>query len=187
MNVEHNTYTDMSNKKLNTIRIFAKGDKNIKFILNGQLLEDNKITLNDNEIILTNLNLNMQETFELKWQTDKVLKDVLIDCSIQNNSISKEECESKNCLYDQQSPLTCYIPSTVGGYYLVSECDEEYELERYKDLNLYKKPIEKVTIKVTHAKIKNTESHLTRIEVYFSFLSFKIISKKKNLLDFRLC
>lgn len=170
MNVEHNTYSDMNSKILNTIRIFTKGSENVKFILNGQLLSGNKIVLRDNEIILTDLNLSMNKEFELKWQTDKILPNVLVDCSIQNNSISKQECENKKCEFNQESPLPCYIPKTVGGYFLVSECDEEYELERYNDLKLYEKPIEKVTIKVTHAKIKNTESHLTRIEVFLSIL-----------------
>ncbi len=165
MNIEHNTYNDMNSKTLNTIRIFTKGSENVKFILNGQILSENKTILRDNEIILTDLNLLMNKEFELKWQTDQILSNVLIDCSIQNNSISEQECKNKNCEYDNSKPIPCYIPSKVGGYYLASECDEEYELERYNDLRLYENPINKVTIKVTHAKIKNTDSHLTRIEV----------------------
>lgn len=181
MNIEQNTYLDMGSKKLNKIRIFVKKPTNkLKFIVNQKIiLTDNQIELRDNEIILKNLNLPMTEPFEIEWTSDssKTIDDsqlTLIDCSVQNDKITEDQCKQKKCLFNPNSVEApkCTIPASLGGYKLSANAvaqkgSKNIVLEKADDFNLFKNDIKNVNVQVSHGAIRNSagKNRLTRIKI----------------------
>lgn len=182
MNVEHNTYSDMDSKTLNTIRMlysFDKDDqKNIEFYLNdnSEPVDKKNINFTEHDLTLTSLNLPMNSSFSLEWR-EKKISSVLVDCSValKNKNFTEDECENnidnskRGCSYNSSLPVQCFIPNTAGGYFVHNECDNEYELIKYNDVNLFPEAIENLTVKITHGTISNNEKlKLTRIEIFDS-------------------
>ena len=176
MNVEHNTYSDMNSKILNTIRIFTKGSENVKFILNGQLLSGNKIVLRDNEIILTDLNLSMNKEFELKWQTDTdttkpdlttpVIPPNRVNCLPwlkSNDPKIKEECSKiPYCRFE-----------SIGGSY--QSCYIQNDLIKIKKTNEVETKLGRsYTIQSNYGKAVSTNILLEFEELDDNTLRFKV-------------
>jgi maltase-glucoamylase len=187
MNIEKNNYYEMDSKVLDEIKIFVKTSKNLTFLLNGsQVISDDKIERQDNQIILHNLNLPMNMPFEIEWTTDESPKvqsvhHPVIDCAFFNQSITEEDCLRRNCSYykDVNGIPKCYISNQFGGYKLFEQENENYFLNRVEDLNLFKKSIDLVYVKVTHGEI-NSAFKMTRIQVclmHYYNLNFFVVSK----------
>ena len=68
MNVEHNTYTEMQSKSLDNVRIFfPQPNKDLKFYVDKVRLSGDKISFNNNEIILSKLKLPMDKSWTIVW------------------------------------------------------------------------------------------------------------------------
>lgn len=172
MNIEKNSYSDMDSKVLDEIRIFAKTSEKLTFILNGsQVISEDKIKREENQIILHDLNLPMTMPFEIEWTTDESrqvpsVQHPVIDCAFFNQSITKEDCIKRNCSYYENvnGIPKCYISNQVGGYLVDTVNEETYYLNKVDDLQLFKKSVDQVVIKVTHGEI-NSDFSVTRIQV----------------------
>ena len=192
MNVEHNTYDEMVKLKLDKVRIFRDywssiDPQSLTFYVNKQKLDKNQIQIEAHEIILTQLSLSMTVNFEIEWSTDDDLFESIdievdendqiitgtsapvIDCSIQNSSITEADCIAKGCQFNagHKTAPKCFIPKNVGGYYLVNQTaeDEEYYLRKDDSFSLIREEIQLIHFKVTHGNIRDSSSRLTRIKI----------------------
>jgi maltase-glucoamylase len=178
MNVEFNNYAEMSQKKLNKIRIFVNVNedikKHMKFYVNDQRLTDSsKVSFENNQIILNDLNLPMTDNFKLEWSfNDFTETKTVIDCSLRNEPLSENDCLAKKCEYNQDSFFSttkCFIPETVGGYKIKSDSNPKYTLTRNTDFNLLgekAKDIQELTVAVSHKLVGDGKSKMTNIKVY---------------------
>jgi alpha-glucosidase (family GH31 glycosyl hydrolase) len=127
MNIEENNYSEMNKKIMNKIRIFVKSEnKNINFLINKkQSIANENIEYKDNEIILNNLNLPMNESFEIEWSVETQFTQnslgPIIDCSFEFEPLNETQCKNKGCNYLKQNDFipSCFIPEDKGGYNLV--------------------------------------------------------------------
>jgi maltase-glucoamylase len=177
MNVEHNSYDEMSSKKLNNLRIFVKdANKNLGFYLNeNTTIDSRKIKFEDNQIVLKDLELPMNKDFKLTWTLNELNKEkVLIDCLVQDEIINENTCRAKNCIFNNKniSPTPkCYFSAKKGGYTIKSTVKKnEYILEKSDDFSLFKDDIQQLKLKVRHGKVaENLDRSLrvTNIKVRF--------------------
>ena len=87
MNIIVNNFNDMSNLKLDTIRILGfslvkKEDLKCRLVSNSRSSTINILNVNMNEhgeIKLSNLNLNMNEEFEINFESAQVTENIFID------------------------------------------------------------------------------------------------------------
>ena len=177
MNIEHSTYPEISKLTLDKIRIFTKSNKNLKFVLNKQIvLSSSHVSFNQNEIILTDLRLPMYEGFEIEWTTDiRSVLDIsnnqqsstIIECPV--NGVTKESCLQKGCEYNQniEGTPTCFIPKEKGGYILESsDSTGTYTLTKSDSFSLFGDDISELKILVSHGAIGNDNKFkLTNIKV----------------------
>ena len=185
MNIEHDTYSSLKLQNLDKIRIFVKigagQQSQFNVIINkSTLLDRNKITFEENQIILRGLNLRMDTPFEIEWFSDGyntlAYKFPLVDCSIQNSSITEPDCRAKGCEWNdtnRDSTPPCFINPTKGGYILSSALNkEDFTLSKKDvDFKLFDEDIPKLRVQVKHADIRNTNKKVTRIMV-FLFIYF---------------
>ena len=174
-NIEHNTHADTASKNLDKIRIFAKATRgSVNFILNGNtLIPESKITFEQDQIILNDLNIPMSSSFVLEWTAEiynpATLKAPVIDCSIQNDSITQDACERKGCVFNSANKGVpkCYIGESMGGYTVDSASNEEYSLKKLNNFKLFDEEVDPLTVKVTHGIIRNSNGlkKMTRIKV----------------------
>ena len=177
MNIEHNSYSEMSKLTLDKIRIFTKPNKNLKFVANKQIvLTSSQVRFNQNEIILTGLRLPMYEGFEIEWTTDinSVLdignhqqSSTIIECPV--NGVNKESCLQKGCVYNENVEGTpaCFIPKEKGGYFIENfDSTGTYTLTKSDSFSLFGDDISELKIKVSHGAIGNDNKFkLTNIKV----------------------
>ena len=187
MEIEHNEYTDMSSLRLDTIRILVEQNAELSFTLNGNPVAEYNIQRQTNQIILKNLSLPMDKSFELKWTNYRadLVGETRIDCSVENQNIVEMECLKKNCAFDSQASgrvPKCFIPKGSGGYSIKSATDNHFELSRADEFSLYGSEIENLVIDTSYGKIDDAFD-LVRIKVK-SYL-FSINSAKYNLNEFK--
>lgn len=161
MDIEHNDYNESNLMILDKIRILTKNelDSNWTFILNDTLIDSINIEFNNSAVILKNLQIPMSSSFKLEWalSTNNAL---IIDCSIQNKSITKEDCEAKSCVFikSQGETPSCSIPKHSGGFsLLVNETlNETYYLTKSDDFSLFSEnDIVDLIVKVSHGNVGN--------------------------------
>jgi hypothetical protein len=184
MNIEHNDYSNSNEMILDKIRLLNKIgiDSKWSFILNKTtVLSSDQIQIKNSEIILTNLKIPMRSSFELEFLLGSPLMDSMatfIDCSIQNDSISQIDCESKGCVFQLKNmgAPRCHIPENKGGYVFVNSTnssEQTFFLKKNDDISLFgEKEIQDLSFQVTHGNVGNF--HATRIKV-FCFIKFLII------------
>ena len=184
MQIESGNTKNLNPLKLDTIRLLHnnKYDSNWVFILNKKtVIDSSNISFNKTEIVLSNLGIQILDTFVLEWSNEFLDTSFpIIDCSIQNKSITKYDCEAKNCSYDSRpGRLSCFIPQSIGGYSLLeSNSSVEYNLIKNSNFALFgEAEIQNLAIKVTHGNVGNFKA--TRLMVFqefflniFSFLNF---------------
>jgi maltase-glucoamylase len=187
MNVEHAHYSKhTSNFRLNKIRLFTNNDDNlpVSFVLNGQRLSPSQVQFKNNrDIMLSDLNVSMSEPFSLSWfdyDYDAAQTDTLIDCSVENRSITEEDCTAKSCHFDKLALANvpkCTIPKGVGGYVLstpdsritaLRSSESQFLLKRADKFSLYGKEIENVLVKVVHG-VAGKNFGITRIKVCLQY------------------
>lgn len=125
MHVETNAYDEMGGKFLDKIRIFVRrpaSNVKVNFLLNrARFVFEQNIEYREHEIILKNLNLPMNQSFELEWSTETLYTPnsfgPIIDCALDHTSISEAECESKGCFYLESSDVIpkCFVPENKGS------------------------------------------------------------------------
>lgn len=171
MNIEHNTYGDMSQKTLNNVRLFVKGVRsNMRFYLNGVEVDKSQIEFKDHEVVLSLLNHDMSQPFKLVWSTDDLRRtNTLVDCSLQNTELNEADCKARGCEYDGMiaSPAPkCYVPSGKGGYKLFGvDTGSVYELQKADDFSLFQKDVKTIIAEVTDGTVGNSGTHkATRIK-----------------------
>jgi maltase-glucoamylase len=197
MNIENNQYSGMNKLIMNKIRLLIKipeTQRNLKFIINNkETLEINQISYESHQIILDNLKLPMNMSFELKWTRNNIDHIInpsnknypLIDCSIQNPQIKESECLLKGCEYftriDDDSPK-CIIPKSKGGYSLISSSNDSlsdtYYLKKLANFSLFQESIDNIKIIVSHGAIESSNMNLTRIKVKTNSIKFDFLLSK---------
>ncbi len=120
MHIESGNTKNLDPIKLDTIRLLHnnKYDSNWVFILNKKtVIDSSNISFNKTEIVLSNLGIQILDSFVLEWSNEFLdYSYPIIDCSIQNKSITKDDCEAKNCSFDSRPGRpACFIPQTIGG------------------------------------------------------------------------
>jgi hypothetical protein len=176
MNVEHNDYSNSNEMILNKIRLLNnKGiDSKWSFILNKtSVLTSDQIQIRNSEIVLSNLRIPMVVSFELEFLLGFAFMDsmpTIIDCSIQNDSISQTDCESKGCVFQSKNMVAprCHIPEYKGGYVFVNSTnssEQTFFLKKNDDISLFgEKEIQDLSFQVTHGNVGNFQA--TRIKVF---------------------
>lgn len=172
MNIEHNTYNQMNNMVLDKIRIFSS-QKNVYFTLNGAIFDISNVKFNENEIILTKLGIRMDKGFELRWFDYDIGKFnfelPLIDCSVENRTISQNDCIKRKCRYIETNTdkvPKCTIPRGMGGYTIESSASQSYTLKKADDFTLFGKESPRIRIDFSRLKTKQSNG--------FNFLRVKI-------------
>ncbi len=122
MNIFQNNYLEMSNLKLDVIRILGFNvakDQNLNFkltvsnSLRSNLINISNLIMNEHgEIKLINLNLKMNEEFEIDFNAAEVVENIYIDderlrvdCYPEPNS-NEAKCLSRKCVWS---------PSQIAG------------------------------------------------------------------------
>jgi len=160
-----------------------KYDSSWVFILNKKtVIDSDNITFSETEIVLSNLGIPMSDSFVLEWSNEFPLHDSpypIIDCSIQNKSITRNDCEAKNCSYDdsQTGRPFCFIPQNIGGYSLLEfNSVEEYNLTKNPNFSLFgNDEVQNLAIKVTHGY--SGQYQTTRLQVFQILFSYFFLLK----------
>ena len=158
-------------------------------VLNNKILvETSKISFEEHQIILEGLNLPMEVGFQIEWFSDGYVPMSytfpVIDCSIQNATITINECKAKGCEWKDSIDSTppCYINPSKGGYTKSNASfNREFELVKKDDGFSLFKDIKSLKLQVTHATISNSMKRMTRIKVYIFLLNISC-SNCKGLL-----
>jgi maltase-glucoamylase len=190
MNIEHGEVPgDIAKLKVNKIRLFMdKIDFPVSFVLNGKALNESQVQAkSNNEIVLSELGLPMDKPFSLSWfDYDHAAaidsNETLVDCSVENKSITDTDCKARSCSFNSQATNNvpkCTIPRGVGGYRLAnnsSNGNDQSDLSSYSNpsfllqkadgFSLYGKEIKNVLIKVTHG-ISSGNFGVTRVKVCY--------------------
>lgn len=186
MNVEHNSYVEqVSQMKLNKVKLFTdywKGKRldKLKFYLNEMLIDEDEIEI-ERHFLIVNIDVPMSQSFKLEWSFDEekyphtnqlaTLGDQLIapiiECSLQNNSITKEDCEKRKCLFNDAHINTpkCYLPKNVGGYVVQNETADEYVLKKADSFTYIDEEIETVKLEIVHGKVSGEMNRVTRLKI----------------------
>lgn len=177
MDVEKNNYADMSTKVLDDIRILVTPPSNTKlnFILNDQVLvSESDIRYEENQIVLSNLNIPMTKSFTLEWEVEPFFPPgslgPIIDCSLDILDITQAQCQDRRCVYlDSGNPFLpkCFIPETAGGFMVTNQVDNMWYLEPHDQLfELFPDEINQLEVTVTHGSaIGGREFRMTRLTV----------------------
>ena len=183
MKIEHDDYPQARKKTLDKIRLFFKRDYPYMmyfFTLNGKEIPSSKIKFLTHEILLEGLDIPMSENFEIAWfdynAFDTKLQHPIIDCSIENRSITEQECVSKKCKFNSLYPNSmipkCYIPKGTGGYFIQSVDSDEVLLKRRDNsFSLFEKEFQQSRVFLT--------SHKSGIFEVLRIKVFKNLKKEK--------
>lgn len=185
MNIDKNNYPDMVTLTMNKIRIFVKADNDVKFFLNKKPLPATAaIKVNEFEVIITNINLPMNQPFEISWTKDPTsvyqTGNTVIDCSMQPIPLTRAECEKKKCQFNANNDGTpaCYIPSNVGGYQMVTN---KTDSDKLKTTFIMKK-IDNFALIENDVQINDLDIIVEhgRIDGKFQATNIKVYIQRKN-------
>ena len=199
MSITTNGYAEMSNLKLDTIRIFGlfvSRTENLEIRITTPsakvtILNIGKVDVNEHgEIKLSNLNLKMNEEFEVDFMSTTVTENINLnderlrtDCFPEPNA-DEYKCRQRSCVWapSQYSGVPwCFISKQRVSYTLDSESaattlnnrySKEYSVRKVDSLSFYGEDITKLKVTVEKkgagmVRIKLEDSQNKRYEGIF--------------------